>query len=187
MKILNLGSGENILPDCINVDIIPYNGVNQIKDLTIYPWPWKDGTVDGVYASHIIEHQFDQKQFILECHRILKKGGFLRIKVPHSSNISAVGCLGHYRTYSYDTLNDYLGRDFYYLGKQKFKTVEQKLLWWYEIPDTQKELPKWMIPIIKTVDYVLTRLANISPRVCENLWCYWVGGFREVVYTGIKL
>ena len=71
--------------------------------------------------------------------------------------------------------------------EEVFKTVEQKLLWWYEIPDTQKELPNWMIPIIKTVDYVLTRLANISPRVCENLWCYWVGGFREVVYTGIKL
>ena len=187
MKILNLGSGENILPDCINVDIIPYNGVNQIKDLTIYPWPWKDGTVDGVYASHIIEHQFDQKQFILECHRILKKGGFLRIKVPHSSNISAVGCLGHYRTYSYDTLNDYLGRDFYYLGKQKFKTVEQKLLWWYECEDIQGELPKLILWVIKIINPIINSLIRLSPRIAENTWVYLIGGFREVIWKGIKV
>ena len=184
---LNLGSGEHIIPNCINVDIAPYKGVNQIVDLTIYPWPWKDESIDGIYANHIIEHQFDQKQFILECLRILKKGGFLRIKVPHSSNISAVGCMGHYRTYSYDTLNDYLARDFYMFGKQKFKTVEQKLYWWYELVDCQKELPNWMILPIKIINSILTPLANLSPRICENLWCYWVGGFRECVWKGEKI
>jgi len=186
MKILNLGSGEHIIPDCINVDITPYEGVNQVVDLSIYPWPWKDESIDGIHANHIIEHQFDQKQFILECYRILKKDGFLRIKVPHSSNISAVGCLGHYRTYSYDTLNDYLGRDFYYLGKQKFKTVEQKLLWWYEETDIQGELPKPLIPIIRIIAPIINWLIALSPRIFENTWVYWIGGAREVIWKGIK-
>lgn len=185
--ILNLGAGNHILPDCINVDITPYKGINEVVDLSIFPWPWADDSIDGICANHIIEHLPDPKPFILECYRILKKGGFLRIKVPHSSNISAVGCLGHYRTYSYDTLNDYLGRDFYMFGKQKFKTVEQKLLFWYEELDIQGELPKWIAVMIQIVAPGINFLIKLSPRIFENVWCYWIGGAREVIYKGEKL
>jgi len=185
--ILNLGAGNDIHKDCINVDITQYEGINEVVDLSIFPWPWEDESISGIHASHILEHFKDQEQFIYECLRILKKGGFLRLKVPHASNITAVGCLGHYRTYSYDTFNDYLARDFYLFKTKRFETVEQKLCWWYELTDCQGELPKWMIPIIRAVDYVLTRLANLSPRICENSWCYLVGGFREVIWRGIKI
>lgn len=185
--LLNLGSGNHILPDCINVDITNYPGVNQVVDLSVFPWGWEDNSIDGIFANHIIEHLPDPKPFILECHRILKKGGFLRIKVPHSSNISAVGCLGHYRTYSYDTLNDYLGRDFYMFGTQKFRTVEQKLLWWYELEDCQQELPLWIAVIIRIVNPIINFLIRLSPRIFENVWCYWIGGAREVIWKGIKI
>jgi len=187
MTILNLGCGEQILFGCINVDLTPYKGVDEIVDLTAPHWHWKDNSIDGIYANHIIEHLTDPKQFILECHRILKSSGFLRIKVPHSSNISAVGCLGHYRTFSYDTLNDYIGRDFYMFGKQKFKTVEQKLLWWYEEPDIQEELPKPILYAIKIIAPFINWLISLSPRIFENVWCYWIGGAREVIWTGIKI
>lgn len=93
-----------------------------------------------------------------------------------------MGCLGHYRTFSYDTLNDYLGRDFYWLGKQKFKTIEQKLLWWHEEIDIQGELPKWIAVIIRIVNPIINFLIRLSPRIAENTWVYWIGGFREVVY-----
>ncbi len=187
MIYLNLGAGEHILPDCINVDITPYPNINQLIDLSVFPWSWTDESIDGIFANHIIEHLPDSKPFILECHRILKKGGFLRIKVPHSSNISAVGCLGHYRTFSYDTLNDYLGRDFYMFGAQKFKTVEQKLLWWYECEDIQGELPLWIAVIIRVVNPIINSLIRLSPRIAENTWCYLIGGFREVIWKGIKI
>lgn len=185
--ILNLGCGKNIMKDCVNVDVTPYKGVNQVVDLSKFPWPWADESIDGINASHLIEHFPYQEVFIYECLRVLKKGGFLRLKLPHCSNVTSAGCMGHYRTYSYDTFKDYLSRDFYMFKTKRFETVEQRLRWWYELTDCQGELPGWMIPIIKAVDYVLTRLANISPRVCENLWCYWVGGFREVVWKGIKV
>ena len=187
MVKLNLGCGEHIIPNCINVDVTPYSGVNEVVDLSIFPWLWKDNSIDGIYANHIIEHFPDPKPFILECHRILKKGGFLRIKVPHSSNISAVGCLGHYRTFSYDTLNDYLGRDFYYLGKQRFVTVEQRLLWWHEEIDIQGELPEWIAVIIKIINPAINWLIALSPRIFENTWCYWIGGARECIWEGEKI
>lgn len=185
--ILNLGSGNDIRKDCINCDITDYPGVDMVVDLSVFPWPWGDETISGIRASHIIEHLPDPKPFILECLRVLKPGGFLRLKVPHSSNISAVGCLGHYRTFSYDTLNDYLARDFYYLGKAKFKTVEQKLLWWYESVDVQQEVPKWLLPIIMIVNPIINFLIGLSPRVFENTWVYWIGGAREVIWKGEKL
>jgi len=47
-------------------------------------FPWKEGSVDVVYASHVFEH-LDQRvadNFIRECMRVLKRGGVLRIVVP---------------------------------------------------------------------------------------------------------
>jgi len=186
-KTLNLGCGKDIREGYTNVDITNYSGVDMVIDLGQTPWPWPDNSIDGIRAAHLIEHFPEQKWFINECLRVLKKGGYLELYLPHSSSISSVGCLGHYRTFSYNTMNAYLGEDFYMFGKAKFKTIKQELRWWYDSFDTQEELSGWMIPFIKSANYILTRLAKLSPRICENLWCYWIGGFREVVWVGEKL
>ena len=70
--ILNLGAGKKTDYKAVNVDIMPWLGVDKIVDLSLYPWPWADNSVEGIHASHIIEHFPDQKQFIAECLRILK-------------------------------------------------------------------------------------------------------------------
>jgi SAM-dependent methyltransferase len=185
--ILNLGCGKNVREDCVNVDLIPYTNV-RVVDLLKFPWPWLNESIEGIYASHILEHFQDQEKFIHECCRVLKPGGFLRLNLPHSSSVSSIGCIGHYRTYSYSSMHDYLGRDnFYLFPYPRFKTTYQRLNWWYEAFDLQGEIPVWQKPIIKSIDYVLTRLANLSPKICENSWCYWVGGMREVIWEGIKI
>lgn len=46
--------------------------------------PFPNASVDVVYHSHVLEH-LDRNvapEFIRECHRVLKKGGILRIVVP---------------------------------------------------------------------------------------------------------
>jgi len=184
--ILNLGCGKDLKENCINVDELPFADLQY--DLSKFPWPWADNSIEGIYASHVMEHIQDQEKFISECRRILRLGGFLKLKLPHSSSISSIGCIGHYRTYSYSSVNDYLSREGFYLCKKKrLDTIYQHLNWWYERTDDQKELKKWQVPIIKSMDYVLTRLANLSPKLCENLWAYWVGGFREVSWIGYKI
>lgn len=187
MLVLNLGCGRKQRSDAINVDAIKYPGVNEVVDLGHYPWPWRDGCADGIYASHIIEHFPDQKKFIYECLRVLKPGGFLRLNLPHSSSVTSIGCMGHYRTYSYSTCRQYLSEDYYMFGKAKFKTVEQKLLWWYEECDAQGELTPAIRTIIKFIAPFFNFLARLNPHICENLWCYWVGGMKEVVWKGIKI
>jgi predicted SAM-dependent methyltransferase len=46
--------------------------------------PHPDGSVDAIYTSHMLEHLTpDSASFVLvECHRVLKPGGALRVVVP---------------------------------------------------------------------------------------------------------
>lgn len=184
--ILNLGAGHKILKGAINVDAKKYEGVDMVYNLAYLPWPWQDNSVDGIHCSHVLEHFFNQEMFIKECYRILKPGGFLRLCVPHPSSITAVGCMGHYRTYSYGTLKDYLSRDFYMFKKALFKTTEQKLNWWYEAIDCDNRLN----PVIKLCIMILNPLFNfiarISPELCENILCSFVQ-YREVIWKGEKI
>lgn len=185
--ILNLGSGRKLIKGAINIDMTQYDGVDQVVDLSHYPWLWADNCVDEIHASHIIEHFPDSKQFVMECYRILKPGGTLRLSLPHSSSVTSVGCFGHYRTFSYSTMRQYLSNDYYMFGKKKFETVEQKLNWWYECPDAQGELTRPILCVILAVNPIINFLARLSPHVCENLWCFWVGGMREVIWKGKKI
>lgn len=45
--------------------------------------PFKDGRLDYVLSSHVIEHFFDPIKAIKEWHRVVRKGGFIFIICPH--------------------------------------------------------------------------------------------------------
>jgi predicted SAM-dependent methyltransferase len=46
--------------------------------------PHRDGTVDAIYASHMLEHldRVEARSFLAECRRALKPGAILRLAVP---------------------------------------------------------------------------------------------------------
>ena len=51
--------------------------------------PFDDNEVDVIYSSHFLEHLFpeDAKRFLMECFRVLRKRGVLRVHVPDLENI----------------------------------------------------------------------------------------------------
>jgi predicted SAM-dependent methyltransferase len=193
-KILNLGAGDHRIDGAIGVDTYYGKGVDVISDLSLLPWAWGNDTIDGIYMIHALEHFTEIPAVLFECWRILKPGGFLHLVVPHSSCCVNTGCLGHTRTFSYNTLHDYLtapdNRDGhnagYMFGGPMFRTTKQLLSWWYG-QSADYNVPPWMRPLIKYADLALTKLANMAPRVCENGWVYLVGGMREVVWCGVKI
>jgi len=197
MIVLNLAAGNKRYDEegVVNVDIIASPGIDEIVDLNKFPWKWKDNSVDGIHASHILEHFLDHETFLRECHRILKPGGFLRIIVPHCTNMSSVGCLGHYRTFSYDTLHRYLAggglHDCYMFQGIKFKTVEMRVNWvWEETVKYPKSIPNLddrLRMIIRPIDKVISWLINLGPRWFERFWWPLVGGASEVVWEGVKV
>jgi ubiquinone/menaquinone biosynthesis C-methylase UbiE len=75
---INVGCGKDLRPGYINIDI---HGGDVRGDLNRLPF--KDGTVDEVYASHILEHMPDLNRTMREIRRVLRRGGILVARVPY--------------------------------------------------------------------------------------------------------
>ncbi len=65
-----------------NIEFIRKNNI-KFANATI-KFRFKSNSVDILYSSHMLEHlpRNSASYFIKECHRVLKKGGILRIVVP---------------------------------------------------------------------------------------------------------
>jgi len=77
---LNVGSNEHSIEGYLNVDIVPRRNVDIVADACNIPLD--DGTVDEIYAGHLLEHLPRPIDFFLECHRLLKDRGTLTIVIP---------------------------------------------------------------------------------------------------------
>ncbi len=83
IRRVHVGCGpHNILGDWWNVDLVPFEGVDQALDVTGC-WPWKD-RLDYVYGEHFLEHLAPAKavQFLVEAGKALKIGGRIRLSTP---------------------------------------------------------------------------------------------------------
>ncbi len=79
---LQIGSGKSVIDGWFNTDIEPINNVYYLNLLDKFIFP--DNSFDYVFSEHNIEH-FDIRSamhILLECQRVLKPGGILRISTP---------------------------------------------------------------------------------------------------------
>lgn len=84
MKIvkLHLACGPHIVDGWVNIDILKGKNIKN-HDLR-KPLPYKANSVDVIFHEHFIEHltKLEAEAFLLDCHRVLKKGGAVRIGWP---------------------------------------------------------------------------------------------------------
>ncbi len=84
---LDLGCGPTTrFPDWIGIDSIDYPCVDVVGDVYAVMAAIPDGSVDRVYASHVLEHLVDLGLAMTELGRIVASGGIVEIVVPHFSN-----------------------------------------------------------------------------------------------------
>src|ERR1041384_7697041 len=79
---LHLGCGPNHLDGWINIDNAPYDGVDQVLDVT-QGLPFRD--VESIFAEHFIEH-LDYRaalKLLKECRSVLRDDGVLRLSTPN--------------------------------------------------------------------------------------------------------
>lgn len=80
---LHLGCGERYILGFIHIDLADYPHIDykrDISDLSIF----EDNSVDLIYCCHALEY-FDKEEsrkVLKEWHRVLKRGGILRVAVP---------------------------------------------------------------------------------------------------------
>jgi len=81
---LHLGCGKKFLPGYTHIDIIGYEHVDYVSDISELSFI-ENNTVEEIYACHVLEH-FKRNQIdkvLKEWYRILKNNGVLRISVPN--------------------------------------------------------------------------------------------------------
>lgn len=96
---LNLGCGNDVKKGYLNVDYFVENSLIQKTDLSLFPWPWEDGTVDEILMLDFLEHfpYGDTNAILSEASRILKIGGCAIIQVPDFEHCAyAMLDIGHF-------------------------------------------------------------------------------------------
>ncbi len=99
---LNLGCGNDIRTDFINLDIAKLPGVNVICDINSDPLPFEDSTFEYIICNDILEHVRLDK-VLKEIHRVLKPNGIVEIRVPHFTSSNNFIDPTHKRMFSFRT------------------------------------------------------------------------------------
>lgn len=108
--VLDLGCGQNKISleqleqqmqikaeHIVGVDFAACPGVDVVHDLTNFPYPFADESVDAIFSSHFAEHLdgFERAKFMDECWRILKPEGKMRLIHPYYKSVRAVQDFTH--------------------------------------------------------------------------------------------
>jgi SAM-dependent methyltransferase len=175
MRKLNLGSGGNYLDGYVNVDNNAHFKADINHDLNLYPYPFNDSEFDEVLASHIIEHLDDPLDFLQEIYRLAKNDAKIIIKCPHFSgnwfhprHKSAISS----KLFSFLDKNN---SEYYHDADFVVKRIVLKWL-------GNTSLGKRKNLIMKFLNKSINFLANLNVAFTERIWCYWVGGFEEIVF-----
>lgn len=93
---IDFGCGQNctVGADGIKytgVDIVALPGVDVVHDLTKFPYPFADDSVDEIVSNHFVEHLTgdDFIKHFDECYRILKMGGKMAVSHPYCFSVRA--------------------------------------------------------------------------------------------------
>ncbi|OGA54331.1 MAG: hypothetical protein A3G25_09985 [Betaproteobacteria bacterium RIFCSPLOWO2_12_FULL_63_13] len=83
---VNLGSGPHCRKGYTNIDFFGTPGIDYGADLR-RPLKISDGTVDGIFCEHVLEHltYAEVSRLLGECYRVMKPGSVLRVIVPDVS------------------------------------------------------------------------------------------------------
>jgi SAM-dependent methyltransferase len=101
---LNIGCGNDIRKDYINLDIAKLPGVDVVCDIDNSPLPFEDNTFEHIICNDVLEH-VNLEKVLREIHRILVNDGVLEIRVPHFTSSNNFIDPTHKRMFSYRTFN----------------------------------------------------------------------------------
>jgi SAM-dependent methyltransferase len=102
--VLDLGCGGRAqYPANIGIDRRPSKAVHVLADLS-GGVAVATGSVDRVFAVHLLEHLTDFLPLVDDCHRILRPGGILHLMSPWWRHVNAVADPTHVRLLDVQTI-----------------------------------------------------------------------------------
>lgn len=180
VKKLNVGCGEFRKAGYVNLDIRSDVGADIVHDLEAFPYPIPDDEFDLVEADHVLEHLQDPFRVMRELHRITRNEGIVLTRTPHFSR----GFSHPEHKRGFDVSFPLYFQPRFKGGYQgvEFELKEIRLSWF-----AQKYLKKLTLSPVQyylgtCLGGVFSFLANLSPYACSRVWCFWVGGFEEIMF-----
>jgi predicted SAM-dependent methyltransferase len=129
--ILNVGCGNRILEDAINLDRTKHRPeVDVVHDLNVTPWPFEDGQFEKIVALAVLEHlDIDLFASFAECWRLLKPGGQLVVKLPLVTGKNAYDDPSHRWFFSLRSLDQFCpetqrGKDYAFYTPYKWRFIK---------------------------------------------------------------
>ncbi|MCB9468880.1 MAG: methyltransferase domain-containing protein [Candidatus Obscuribacterales bacterium] len=182
MKRLNLGCGIDYKEGFVNLDFHSHLDIDVQHNLNQFPYPFDDSEFDFIEASHIIEHLDKPFEVMAELHRILKPNGLLHIKVPHFSRgfTHAEHNAGFDVTFPYYFNPNFTKSGYYGINFSLKKVQLNYFAFFHLLP--YMGVGRATISIMKLINIVINFFANLNPKACSRIWCFWVGGFEEIEF-----
>ena len=130
----------------------------EFRQMTVPPLDFADESFDYVISFQVIEHIKNDKEFVAEVSRVLRKGGKFIVSTPNAP-MSLTRNPWHVREYTAEELKELLSNDFSQVDMMGVGGNE-KIMEYYEanrrgveritrfdILDLQHRLPRWMLQI----------------------------------------
>lgn len=175
--IVDLGCGFRKKPGAIGLDIARMEGVDMIADV-MRPLPFRDNSLDGVYASHLVEHVDDLMAFMNEVWRVCKPNALVQFRFPHASTSYVIWRDPTHRrgvfldTFEYFDADTLSGALFGYYNEAKFRIVQRRLTFNMNSDAIIPEKAR------RVAGRIVDALANRSQRsqyFCERFWGPLIG------------
>lgn len=130
----------------------------EFRQMTVPPLDFADESFDYVISFQVIEHIKNDKEFVAEVSRVLRKGGKFIVSTPNAP-MSLTRNPWHVREYKAEELKELLSKEFSLIDMMGVSGNE-KIMEYYEanrrgveritrfdILDLQHRLPRWMLQI----------------------------------------
>jgi SAM-dependent methyltransferase len=97
LVVADIGCGQlKQVPWAVGVDAVQQPGVDVVADLDD-GLPFETGSLDHVFAVHVLEHVADMVAVMAEIHRVLRPSGLLHVLCPHWRHVNAAADPTHVR------------------------------------------------------------------------------------------
>ncbi len=170
--MVDLGCGLRKKEGALGVDIARVTGVDILADV-FRPLPFRDNSVDEVYASHLVEHVEDLSAFMTEVWRVCKHGALVNFRFPHGSSVYGTWVDPTHRrgvflrTFEYFDPATFAGKAFGYYQPAKFRIVKRRLSFNLNADDPEMRRRR------RVAGRVFDALANRGERWMYYAERYW--------------
>jgi predicted SAM-dependent methyltransferase len=163
---LNVGCGNVIFKDWINIDLEPTNSLVDLACDVRQGLPFEDNSCSLIYNEHFLEHLTVEEGlfFLKECRRVLQPGGVIRISMP-----SLDVCIEKYNSADWRDGQDWLTWPEYQFIQTRAEMINIAFRWWehkwlYDREELNRRLLESGYTNIREVSHSKSSIAEFNNR-----------------------